>query len=73
MRREVGDWSRFNNRRQVSSYCFAPPHGDANGSAAARKKEIVAVARQLAVDLWRLFTGQTSAENLRLIHLPEAV
>jgi hypothetical protein len=31
-----------------------------------------AVARQLAVDLWRLFTGQTTAENLGLIYLPEA-
>jgi hypothetical protein len=27
LRREVGDWSRFNNRREVSSCCFAPPHG----------------------------------------------
>ena len=41
-------------------------------SAAARKKAVVAVARQLAVDLWRLFTGQTTADNLGLIYLPEA-
>jgi hypothetical protein len=40
-------------------------------SAAARKKAIVAIARQLAVDLWRLFTGQTRAEKLGLIYLPE--
>ena len=46
--------------------------GDRSRSAAARKKAIVAVARQLAVDLWRLFTGQTTAENLGLIYLPEA-
>lgn len=45
---------------------------DAKGSAAARKKAVVAVARQLAVDLWRLFTGQTTAENLGLIYLPDA-
>ena len=113
LRREVGDWSRFNNRREVSSYTglcprehssggkrrggsvnksgnprvramlvemvwrmvrwqpgyhalrkWMPVLGDAKVSAAARKKAIVAVARQLAVDLWRLFTGQTTAEKL---------
>ena len=121
LRREVGDWSRFNNRREVSSYTGLCPRehssggkrrggsvnksgnprvramlvemvwrmirwqpgyhalrkwmgvlGDASRSAAARKKAIVAVARQLAVDLWRIFTGQTRAENLGLIYLPEA-
>ena len=121
LRREVGDWSRFNNRREVSSYTGLCPRehssggkrrggsvnksgnprvramlvemvwrmirwqpgyhalrkwmgvlGDASRSAAARKKAIVAVARQLAVDLWRLFTGQTTAEKLGLIYLPEA-
>ena len=121
LRREVGDWSRFNNRRQVSSYTglcprehssggkrrggsinksgnprvramlvemvwrmirwqpgyhalrkWMPVLGDSSRSAAARKKAIVAVARQLAVDLWRLFTGRTTAEKLGLIYLPEA-
>lgn len=121
LRREVGDWSRFNNRREVSSYTGLCPRehssggkrrggsvnksgnprvramlvemvwrmmrwqpgyhalrkwmavlGDASRSAAVRKKAIVAVARQLAVDLWRLFTGQTTAEKLGLIYLPEA-
>lgn len=121
LRREVGDWSRFNNRREVSSYTglcprehssggkrrggsvnksgnprvramlvemvwrmirwqpeyralrkWMPVLGDAKRSAAARKKAVVAVARQLAVDLWRLFTGQTTAENLGLIYLPDA-
>ena len=121
LRREVGDWSRFNNRREVSSYTglcprehssggkrrggsvnksgnprvramlvemvwrmirwqpgyhalrkWMPVLGDAKGSAAARKKAIVAVARQLAVDLWRLFTGQTTAEKLGLIYMPDA-
>ena len=33
-------------------------------SAAARKKAIVAIARQLALDLWRLFTGQARAERV---------
>ncbi len=32
----------------------------------ARKKAIVAVARQLAVDLWRLRTGRVSAAALGL-------
>lgn len=121
LRREIGDWSRFNNRRQVSSYTglcprehssggkrrrgsvsksgnprvramlvemawrmmrwqpdyralrkWAPVLGDEKRGAAARKKAVVAVARELAVDLWRLFTGRTTAENLGLIYLPEA-
>lgn len=33
-------------------------------SKVARKRAIVATARQLAVDLWRLATGQTTAQNL---------
>lgn len=122
LRREVGDWARFTNRRQVSSYTglcprehssggkrrsgsinksgnprvramlvemvwrmtrwqptyhalkkWVPVLGDPSRSAGARKKAIVAVARQLAVDLWRLFTGQTTAEKLGLVYLPEAV
>ena len=36
-------------------------------TGAARKKAIVAVARQLAVDLWRIRTGRVSAEQLGLI------
>jgi transposase len=35
-------------------------------TGAARKKAIVAVARQLAVDLWRWQTGQCTAEKLGL-------
>ena len=38
----------------------------ARATGASRKKAIVAVARQLAVDLWRLHTGQCSAEKLGL-------
>jgi len=33
---------------------------------AARKKAIVAVARRLAVDLWRMHTGRGTAEQLGL-------
>jgi len=120
--REIGDWHRFQNRRQVGSYTGLCPgeyssgntrvqscvtkHGNprlraalvetawrlvrfqptykpivkwrktlAKGGAnrtgvlatgAARKKAIVAVARQLAVDLWRIRTGQVEPEKLGL-------
>ena len=114
--REIGDWIRFSNRRQVASYTGLCPgeyssgntrlqscvtkHGNprlraalvelawrlvrfqpnyqpilkwekvlrrgALATGAARKKAIVAVARQLAVDLWRIRTGRVSAETLGL-------
>ena len=116
--REIGDWRRFNNRRQVASYTGLCPgeyssgntrvqscvtkHGNprlraalvelawrlvrfqpnykpivkwrqilakgALATGAARKKAIVAVARQLAVDLWRIKTGRLRAEELGLIN-----
>ena len=115
--REIGDWKRFKNRRQVASYTGLCPgehssgntrlqscvtkHGNprlraalvelawrlvrfqpdyhpvrkwravlakgALATGAARKKAVVAVARQLAVDLWRIKTGRLSAEALGLI------
>jgi transposase len=115
--REIGDWRRFNNRRQIASYTGLCPgeyssgntrlqscvtkHGNprlraalvelawrlvrfqpnykpvvkwrqilAKGAlttGAARKKAIVAVARQLAVDLWRVRTGRCKPEALGLI------
>jgi transposase len=37
-------------------------------TGAARKKAIVAVARQLAVDLWRMRTGRVTAQALGLIN-----
>jgi transposase len=37
-------------------------------TGAARKKAIVAVARQLAVDLWRIRTGRVRTETLGLIN-----
>jgi transposase len=114
--REIADWHRFNNRRQIGSYTGLCPgehssgntriqtcvtkHGNprlraalvetawrlvrfqpnykpvvkwrrilakgALATGAARKKAIVAVARQLAVDLWRIRTGRISAEQLGL-------
>ena len=116
--REIGDWRRFSNRRQIASYTGLCPgeyssgntrlqscvtkHGNprlraalvelswrlvrfqpnykpilkwkrllgkgALATGAARKKAIVAVARQLAVDLWRIKTGQLRAEELGLIN-----
>jgi transposase len=116
--REIGDWHRFRNRRQIASYtglcpgeyssgnsrlqCCVTKHGNprlraalvelawrlvrfqpnyhpvrkwrqilakgALATGAARKKAIVAVARQLAVDLWRIKTGRLSAEELGLIN-----
>jgi transposase len=115
--REIGDWHRFNNRRQIASYTGLCPgeyssgntrlqscvtkHGNprlraalvelawrlvrfqpnykpvrkwrqilAKGTlvtGAARKKAIVAVARQLAVDLWRMRTGRCKPEALGLV------
>jgi transposase len=41
-------------------------HADKRGSSAARKKAIVAVARRLAIDLWRIALGRKSAEELGL-------
>ena len=114
--REIGDWRRFSNRRQIASYTGLCPgeyssgntrlqscvtkHGNPRLRAAlvelawrlvrfqpnyravrkwkerlskgtlttgaARKKAIVAVARQLAVDLWRIRTGRLSTEALGL-------
>lgn len=110
--REVCDWKRFNNRRQVASYTGLCPGGHQTGrtkrdghinrhgnprirhllielvwrlvrwqpdyppvrglvagtaKGAARRKLAVAAARRLAIDLWRLATGQTTPEKLHLI------
>src|SRR5438309_7775116 len=116
--REIGNWHRFNNRRQVGSYTGLCPGEYSSGNTrlqscvtkygnprlraalvetawrlvrfqptyrpvikwrkilakgalatgAARKKAIVAVARQLAVDLWRIRTGRVATETLGLIN-----
>lgn len=111
--REVEDWARFDNRRQVASYTglcggvrasgqsrrllpitkhgnvrlrtalielawrlviwqrdcrlvqkWWPVLGNPKATRAARKKAIVAIARQLAVDLWRWRTGRVKPEAL---------
>jgi transposase len=110
--REVLDWSRFKNRRQVASYtglCPTVHTSDGRGrqgsinrcgnravrgallelvwrlarwqpdyppvrllvdkaslSPRRRRKQAVAAARKLAIDLWRLATGQATPEKLGL-------
>jgi transposase len=117
--REICDWSRFENRKQISSYTGLCPsedtsanrrfqgsinkHGNrrlrhmlvecvwllirwnpgyvgitkwenqldaAKATKASRKKIVVAIARQFAVDWWRVRTGQVSAESLGLAMKP---
>jgi len=115
--REVRDWHRFKNRRQVSSYTGLCPGVHQSGPrrqdgsinrcgnprirhllieliwrlvrwqpdyppvralvaavarGAARRKCAVAAARRLAVDLWRLATGQTTPQKLKL-NVPAAI
>lgn len=115
--REICDWHRFKNRRQISSYTGLCPGVQQSGGrrrdgsinrygnprvrallielvwrlvrwqpdyppvralvagiarGAARRKCAVAAARRLAVDLWRLATGQTTPERLHLI-VPEVL
>jgi transposase len=111
--REIGDWRRFTNRRQVGSYTglcggvsasgksthllpitkhgnvrlrtalielawrlvlWQPQSrlvqkwwwvvGSPKATKAARKKAIVAMARQMAVDLWHWRTGRAQAQTL---------
>lgn len=115
LRREVCQWSRFKNRRQVGSFfglCASESSSGARQSqgsitktgnprcrhalielawrtwsfqseywvvkkfrarmyqtkarSVARKKIIVAMARLIGVDLWRLYTGQTTMAKLGL-------
>lgn len=115
LEREILNWNRFKNRRQVASLTGMCPGIRASGntqrsgpitkhgnrrlrtalielawrclrfqpdykpvkrwwpvlasrqaSAASKKKAIVAVGRRLAIDLWRLNTGRTTAEKLGL-------
>jgi transposase len=111
--REVGDWNRFANRRQVGSYTglcggvsasgqstyllpitkhgnvrlrtalvelawrlvlwqpdcrlvqkWRPVVANPKATRAARKKAVVAIARQMAVDLWRWRTGRVQPADL---------
>lgn len=114
--REIGDWNRFANRRQIASYTGLCPGEESSGDSrmmlsidkhgnprvravlvelawllpryqpdykplqrwkhlfeagskspgAAKKKAAVALARRLAVDLWRINTGRARPEDLGL-------
>jgi transposase len=113
LQNEVGDWHRFDNRRQVASLTGLCPgvrssglkhqtgsitkHGNPRlrrvlielawrvvryqpdyppvrrwrtvlltGHAGARKKAVVAIARKLAIDQWRLATQRTTTAALQL-------
>jgi len=57
--------SRF-QRRYRAVRQWAPVLENPKASAAARKKAIVALARRLSVDLWRIATGRVKAEELGL-------
>jgi transposase len=48
-----------------------PILGAARASKGARKKAIVAIARQMAVDLWRWHTGRTTPEQLGWIMIED--
>jgi transposase len=114
LQREVLDWHRFKNRRQVASLTGLCPSVHASGQhslsgsitkhgnprlrralielawrvvrfqprygpvarwgpvlakpyAGGRKKAIVAIARKLAIDLWRVQTGRCSLQDLQLV------
>jgi transposase len=118
--REICDWSRFGNRRQVASYTGLCPgvyssgearregpisrHGNPRvraelielawrmwwyqkdyppvqrwkrrlgegASRPARKRAIVAIARRLAIDLWRVNTARSTWQKLHCVMQPAA-
>jgi transposase len=122
LEREVCDWTRFQNRRQVASYTGLCPGEDSSGprrfqgsinkhgnrrlrpilveclwrlrvlqpnyrlvrkwssafhdpktTKSRRKKIIIAMARQFAIDWWRLRTGRVQAGELGLVMTPESL
>ena len=112
---EIGDWNRFNNRKQVAAFTGLCPRESSSGKkkryghiskhgnpriravlvelawrlvrwqpdsrlvqkhkdklvqgafSGNKKKAIIAISRQLSIDLWRLFTEQTTMEELGFI------
>ena len=58
-------WVRFQPDYKPVKRCYALL-ASSKTSGAAKKKAIVAVGRHLAIDLWRLNTGRTTAEKLSL-------
>jgi transposase len=58
--------SRFQPHYQAVRQ-WAPLLQNPKASAAARNKAIVALARRLSVDLWRIAIGRVKAEELGLV------
>ncbi len=58
-------WVRFQPDYKPVQRCWAV-FSSSQSSGAAKKKAIVAVGRHVAIDLWRLNTGRTTAEKLSL-------
>jgi len=54
------DWKRFQRLKERLS----------EGKSPSRRKLVVALARELAIDLWRLNTGRATLENLGLQEAP---
>jgi transposase len=118
--REIGDYHRFKNRRQVGCFGglvpqeystgqkqrlgsitkvgsprvrrilvemswrvvrFQPTYGPVlkwqevfcHGHGALKKKAIVAIARCLLIDIWKMRTGRLSIEQLHLSMMPQAI
>jgi hypothetical protein len=51
---------------------MGPRVEQSHAQSSGEKKAVVAIARQLAVDLWRVFTGQVEAEKFGFVYLPKA-
>jgi transposase len=58
--------ARFQPQAQALARWLASLRAPRTGPA-RRKKIIVAIARQLAVDLWRVATGRTTFEKLNFV------
>jgi len=69
LRREVGDWSRFNNRRQVSSYTGLCPREHSSGGkrrgGSVNKSGNSRVRAMLVEMTWRLIRWQPEYHALR--------
>ena len=69
LRREVGDWSRFNNRRQVSSYTGLCPREHSSGGkrrgGSVNKSGNPRVRAMLVEMVWRMIRWQPGYHALR--------
>ena len=69
LRREVGDWSRFTNRRQVSSYTGLCPREQSSGGkrrgGSVSKKGNPRVRAMLVEMVWRMMRWQPDYHGLK--------